>query len=85
MTIAPENKPPTPMPAIALPTINALLLGAVAHTRELNGEMMSFSLRIGKGSMTYPSSKIAMALRKVCFIWTTRMSTVHERNRGYPR
>jgi hypothetical protein len=35
MTIAPENKPPVPIPAIALPTINATLLGAVAHTREL--------------------------------------------------
>jgi uncharacterized protein YqiB (DUF1249 family) len=35
MTIAPENKPPVPIPAIALPTINATLLGAVAQTREL--------------------------------------------------
>jgi hypothetical protein len=35
MTIAPENRPPVPMPAIALPTINATLLGAVAQTREL--------------------------------------------------
>jgi hypothetical protein len=36
MTIAPENKPPVPMPAIALPTINASLLGAVAQTRDLS-------------------------------------------------
>jgi hypothetical protein len=35
MTIAPENKPPVPIPAIALPTINATLLGAVAQTSEL--------------------------------------------------
>jgi hypothetical protein len=35
MTIAPENRPPVPIPAIALPTINATLLGAVAHTRDL--------------------------------------------------
>jgi hypothetical protein len=36
MTMAPENKPPVPMPAIALPTINASLLGAVAQTRDLS-------------------------------------------------
>ena len=35
MTIAPENMPPVPSPAIARPTIKALLLGAVAQTREL--------------------------------------------------
>lgn len=33
--IAPEKRPPTPIPATALPTIRAVLLGAVAHTREL--------------------------------------------------
>jgi hypothetical protein len=31
MTKAPENMPPTPMPAIALPTINAVLEGAAPH------------------------------------------------------
>jgi hypothetical protein len=35
MTIAPEKMPPEPRPAIARPTIRALLLGAVAQTREL--------------------------------------------------
>jgi hypothetical protein len=35
MTIAPENRPPVPIPAMALPTINATLLGAIAQTREL--------------------------------------------------
>ena len=36
MTIAPEKSPPVPIPAIALPTIKALLVGAVAQTRELS-------------------------------------------------
>lgn len=35
MTIAPENKPPVPIPAMALPTMSATLLGAVAQMREL--------------------------------------------------
>lgn len=35
MTIAPEKIPPEPSPAIARPTIRALLVGAVAQTREL--------------------------------------------------
>lgn len=34
--IEPVNSPPTPAPAIALPTISTLLLGAVAQTNELN-------------------------------------------------
>jgi len=33
--MAPENRPPTPIPASALPMINATLDGAVAHTRDL--------------------------------------------------
>ena len=33
--MAPENNPPTPIPATARPTIKATLLGAVAHTSEL--------------------------------------------------
>ena len=41
MTIDPENKPPVPKPAIALPIINATLLGAVAHTRELGATCQS--------------------------------------------
>jgi hypothetical protein len=35
ITMAPENSPPTPMPAIARPTIRATLDGAVAQTKEL--------------------------------------------------
>lgn len=35
MTTAPEKMPPDPRPAMARPTIRALLLGAVAQTREL--------------------------------------------------
>jgi hypothetical protein len=31
---APENKPPTPMPAMALPTMRTVLLGATAHIKE---------------------------------------------------
>jgi hypothetical protein len=35
ITIHPEKIPPTPTPATALPTIKALLVGAVAQTRDL--------------------------------------------------
>lgn len=35
ITMEPENRPPVPRPAIARPTIRALLVGAVAQTREL--------------------------------------------------
>lgn len=38
MTMEPENIPPVPSPAIARPTIKALLEGAVAQTRELQTE-----------------------------------------------
>ena len=34
MTSEPENIPPTPIPAIALPTINTLLEGAAPHITE---------------------------------------------------
>jgi hypothetical protein len=40
ITVAPENNPPEPIPDKALPIIRALLLGAVAQTREL--EPVSF-------------------------------------------
>jgi hypothetical protein len=40
ITRAPENIPPTPMPAIALPTIKAVLDGAVAHIREPSSKML---------------------------------------------
>ena len=36
MTMAPEKRPPTPIPATALPRIKAMLFGAVAQTKELN-------------------------------------------------
>jgi hypothetical protein len=35
MLIAPLNNPPTPSPATALPTIRAVLVGAVAHISDL--------------------------------------------------
>ena len=35
MTMAPEKSPPVPIPAMARPTIKALLVGAVAQTRDL--------------------------------------------------
>jgi hypothetical protein len=34
MTSAPEKIPPTPMPAIALPTINTGLEGEIAHMKD---------------------------------------------------
>lgn len=34
--MAPEKMPPDPRPAMARPTIRALLVGAVPQTRELN-------------------------------------------------
>jgi hypothetical protein len=34
MTRAPENRPPTPIPAIALPIIRTVLLGARAQIKE---------------------------------------------------
>jgi len=37
ITIEPENIPLVPIPAIALPTINALLVGASAQIKELDG------------------------------------------------
>jgi hypothetical protein len=36
---APENKPPTPMPAMALPTMRTVLLGATAHIKEPSSKM----------------------------------------------
>ncbi len=36
MTKEPEKRPPTPAPAMALPTIKALLVGAVAQIKELH-------------------------------------------------
>jgi hypothetical protein len=36
ITIHPEKIPPVPIPAKALPTMRALLLGAVAQTRDLD-------------------------------------------------
>ena len=36
ITTAPENNPPQPIPAIALPTIKALLDGANAQIKELH-------------------------------------------------
>jgi len=39
ITRAPENIPPTPRPAIALPTINAVLEGAAPHIREPNSKI----------------------------------------------
>jgi hypothetical protein len=53
ITSAPENIPPTPIPAIALPTINTVLEGARPHNKE-------------------PSSKTAIANKKVPLIYTTR-------------
>jgi hypothetical protein len=35
MTIEPVKRPPTPAPAMALPNIKALLLGATAQIKEL--------------------------------------------------
>jgi hypothetical protein len=35
ITIAPENIPPPPIPAMARPTMKALLLGAMPQTKEL--------------------------------------------------
>jgi hypothetical protein len=34
ITRAPENKPPTPIPAMALPTMRTMLLGATAQIKE---------------------------------------------------
>ena len=51
MTIAPENMPPTPSPATARPTIKALLLGAVAQTRELH-ESQQYARGIEHGRHT---------------------------------
>ena len=47
MTIAPENMPPVPSPAIALPTMRATLLGATPHTRELR-DVSALCFREGK-------------------------------------
>ena len=65
--MAPENNPPVPSPAIARPTINALLLGAVAHTRELKSRNVSPWSEMGR-IVTDPSSKIPIAARKVYLI-----------------
>lgn len=39
MTRAPENIPPTPIPATARPTMSAVLDGATAHIRDPNSNM----------------------------------------------
>lgn len=39
--IEPVNTPATPAPAIARPTIRAVLLCAVAHTRDLDAKRIS--------------------------------------------
>jgi len=39
ITNAPEKMPPTPMPAIALPTIKAVLEGATPHINDPNSKM----------------------------------------------
>lgn len=44
MTTAPEKMPPDPRPATARPTIRALLLGAVAQTRELEFVSLVFGV-----------------------------------------
>jgi hypothetical protein len=45
MFMAPEKSPPTPIPATALPTMRAVLDGAVAHTSELEG-VSSFNINL---------------------------------------
>ena len=52
MTRAPENIPPTPMPAIALPTINAVLVGAAPH-------MMDPSSKIAIATRNVPFTYVA--------------------------
>lgn len=51
MTKEPERSPPTPAPAMALPTMKALLVGAVAQIKELN---IQFRLCRPKGQGSLP-------------------------------
>jgi len=57
MTMAPENKPPTPIPATARPMISAMLLGAVAHTSELYTHVNHIVELVGKHSRLAQSQK----------------------------
>jgi hypothetical protein len=70
ITVAPENNPPEPTPAKALPIIKALLLGAVAQTREL--EQVNFLELSWLEARVYPSSNRDIAVMKVNFIYKSQ-------------
>ena len=65
--IEPVNTPATPAPAIARPTIRAVLLCAVAHTRDLDAREL---VKVGglSAAATHPSSKMPMVIRKTALI-----------------
>lgn len=71
--MAPEKRPPTPIPATALPTIRAVLVGAVAHTRELGSVISERKTNVGE--LTYPSSNMTIAIMKVYLIYQSSVST----------
>lgn len=65
ITMDPEKRPPVPIPATARPTIRALLLGAVAQTRELI-VVSTWTIQIGLS--TDPSSNRITAVMNVNLI-----------------
>lgn len=73
--MAPENRPPLPIPAIALPTMRALLVGAVAQTSDLDGSAVGSRCSV-IGS--YPTSKRPMAIMNTILICDDGQDESHE-------
>jgi hypothetical protein len=66
ITRAPENIPPTPIPAIALPTIKAALEGALPHIKEPSSKTLIavrkvplIYLKITQMSAEFPVERMA--------------------------
>jgi hypothetical protein len=66
ITRAPENIPPTPRPAMALPTINAVLEGAAPHIREPNSksEMANRKVPLIYASVQLRATQLGTAVNK---------------------